>query len=105
MSISKLAVKCMNVKWLKKLVQNQDSKQGMVIPSTKSTTTKSLPTQNSNSPEEEDEEDEKIKLNEEINTSKESLTNSFTRVASVRASSRSDYHKHTTVHNIERKIV
>lgn len=103
LSISKLAVKCMNVKWLKKLVQNQDSKQGMVIPSTKSTTTKSLPTQNSNSAEEEDEEDEKIKLNEEINTSKESLTNSFTRVASVRASSRSDYHKHTTVHNIERK--
>ena len=105
LSISKLAVKCMNVKWLKKLAQHQDFNQGIVDQSTKpAAITKSQSTQDTHSSEEdEEEEDDKIKLNEDINTSKESLANSFTRVASVRASSRSDYHKHTTVHNIERK--
>ncbi|CAX39605.1 conserved hypothetical protein [Candida dubliniensis CD36] len=105
LSISKLAVKCMNVKWLKKSAQHQDFNQGIVDQSTKpAAITKSQSTQDTHSSEEdEEEEDDKIKLNEDINTSKESLANSFTRVASVRASSRSDYHKHTTVHNIERK--
>ena len=47
------------------------------------------------------ESDEQISI--QSTNSKESLTGSFTRVASVRASSRSDYHKHTTTHNIVRK--
>lgn len=34
------------------------------------------------------------------NTSSDSLAASFTRVASVRASTRNDYHKHTTSHNL-----
>lgn len=93
-SISKLAIKCMHVKWLKNPSQpnqqqhpqhhhhQQQQQQG---------------TFKTESPES----DEQISI--QSTNSKESLTGSFTRVASVRASSRSDYHKHTTTHNIVRK--
>lgn len=37
----------------------------------------------------------------DLNTSSDSIAASFTRVASVRASSRSDFYKHTTTHNAE----
>ncbi|RCK66119.1 Protein dip1 [Candida viswanathii] len=93
-TISKLAIKCMHVKWLKQSRRKQPQYD-------------SKPTKKTGSPESAISEDydyeDPIRLNEDVNTSKESLTSSFARVASVRASSRSDYHKHTTAHNIERK--
>ncbi|EMG48932.1 hypothetical protein G210_0424, partial [Candida maltosa Xu316] len=88
-SISKLAIKCMNVKWLRQHQRNQKQQQQQQRQE------KSVSPESTSSDE--------IKLNDDINTSKESLTGSFARVASVRASSRRDYHKHTTAHNIERK--
>ncbi|RLV91084.1 Protein dip1 [Spathaspora sp. JA1] len=75
-NVEKLANKCMDIKWLKPPVAtvHRDS--------TSSASSGSL-------------------LDEDVNASKESLTLTFTRVASVRASTRNDYHKHTTCHNIQ----
>lgn len=99
-SISKLAIKCMHVKWLKSQ-QQQKQKQG--------TNNKTGYPESTTSEDYDDDDDDNdnnnnnIGPNGERSSSRESLIGSFTRVASVRASSRRDYHKHTTAHNIERK--
>ncbi|KAI5963540.1 LDB17 [Candida pseudojiufengensis] len=79
-TISNLASKCMNVKWLKKSIRKKNG---------------SLPNESTN---------ESLSSSEELSNSTTETLKSFTRIASVRSSSRSDYHKHTTVHNqLERK--
>lgn len=73
-----LAMKCMNVKWLKKSISNHKTK--------------------SSSPQLEKESPELSSL-EDLNSVERETSRLFTRIASVRSSSRSDYHKHTTAHN------
>ncbi|KAI5951009.1 LDB17 [Candida jiufengensis] len=87
-TIASLATKCMNVKWLKKFTRNKVKFQQDNL---------------SNSPQSKESTSDFNSSEELSNSSKETLQN-LTRIASVRSSSRSDYHKHTTVHNqLERK--
>ncbi|KAG5421166.1 LDB17 [Candida metapsilosis] len=85
-TISNLAMKCMNVKWLKNLHHQ-----------TKATSSETPPSPpKKESPE--------LASPDDLKSIDRESSRLFTRIASVRSSSRSDYHKHTTQHNfLERK--
>lgn len=78
--IVSLATKCLSISWLKKR-QKPD-------PLSSFSSATSLASKTS-----------LTKLQQE-NGSNDSLGSSFTRITSMRASTRSDYHKHTTMHNL-----
>ena len=78
-TVSILAGKCMSVPWLKEKDKARPTNSSSS--SLTSVTVDSL-------------------YEGDLNTSSDSLAASFTRVASVRASSRNDFYKHTTTHNI-----
>lgn len=80
-----LAMKCMNVKWLKKSLSNHKTKVNEA---------------------QREKESPELSSPEDLKTVERESSRLFTRIASVRSSSRSDYHKHTTAHNFWRdKIV
>ena len=73
-----LAMKCMNVKWLKKSLSNHKTKVNEA---------------------QREKESPELSSPEDLKTVERESSRLFTRIASVRSSSRSDYHKHTTAHN------
>lgn len=95
--IVKLALKCLTVSWLKKKqhksnqtkTNNESNDTNSVVSASSSSSSLNLKANISN-----------IENFKQKDSSSDSIASSFTRVASVRASSRSDYHKHTTSHNL-----
>ncbi|KAI5968747.1 LDB17 [Candida margitis] len=81
--ISELAMKCMNVKWFKKSLSDNKTKPN---------------------PTKMEKESPELSSPEDLKSVEHESPRLFTRIASVRSSNRSDYHKHTTAHNfLERK--
>ncbi|KAK6453884.1 uncharacterized protein RJT20DRAFT_146878 [Scheffersomyces xylosifermentans] len=105
--IAKLAKKCMEISWLK----NRRSKptnpvesgilKPEVAPENESTSDNLSASSSSSSLTNVENTRDPSDLTEQSNTSNDSIGTSMTRVASVRTSSRSDYHKHTTSHNLQ----
>lgn len=96
-SIVKAAVKCLSIPWLKragsravtpKLMHNPDASQDSISLALNSNLHSKM---------------SKLKL-EATGSDQSSDSLTFTRVASVRSSSKSDFHKHTTLHNLKETI-
>ncbi|KAI5955515.1 LDB17 [Candida theae] len=91
--IMDLAIKCMDVKWLKNSMSPHKAKHNSTSGDGNSS---QFEKEKNNSPE--------ITSPEDLKSIDRDSSRLFTRIASVRSSSRSDYHKHTTQHNfLERK--
>ncbi|KAK6197901.1 uncharacterized protein RJT21DRAFT_136327 [Scheffersomyces amazonensis] len=90
--ICKLAKKSMGIQWLK-ISKKKSSSSPSASSLTHTSTSSSLNSLNNNN-------SSKVSSDEVSNVSTDSIVN-MARVASVRTSSRSDYHKHTTSHNIQ----
>lgn len=84
--ISDLAQRCLSVPWLKKKKTRKSN-------SSSSSSSSSLNSYSAANP--------PRPVLDDRSSSNDSIANSFTRVASVRASNRNDYHLHTTKHNAE----
>ncbi|KAG2735867.1 hypothetical protein G9P44_002081 [Scheffersomyces stipitis] len=95
--IAKLAKRCLGIPWLKKSRKKTES------PTFGSAQLEKLDSNSSStSPIDKDSIPAgSIELTENANASDDSIAVTMTRVASVRTSTRSDYHKHTTSHNLQ----
>lgn len=105
--VAKLAMKCLSVSWLKKKKKSSSPGSDSSNSSSPVITNNSLKHNNNNNSSVASLES-KLSLSNthdiagtlDLNDSSDSLAASFTRIASVRASTINDYHQHTTLHNL-----